>query len=54
MTSVADRRNRRERQTVGPWLAGFLGLVLAVTVVLILTQAYFGAVITHGAEHMKF
>ncbi len=28
--------------------------LLAVTVLLILVQAYFGAVITHGAEHMKF
>ena len=28
--------------------------LLAATVILILVQAYFGAVITHGAEHMKF
>ncbi|MBI5942585.1 MAG: hypothetical protein HY859_19445 [Caulobacterales bacterium] len=28
--------------------------LLAVTVVLILVQAYFGAVVTHGAEHMRF
>lgn len=28
--------------------------LLAVTVLLILTQSYFGAVITHGAAHMKF
>lgn len=28
--------------------------LLVVTVVLILVQAYFGAVVTHGAEHMKF
>ena len=28
--------------------------LLAVTVLLVLVQAYFGAVITHGAEHMKF
>lgn len=29
-------------------------VLLVVTVVLILAQAYFGAVVTHGAEHMKF
>ncbi len=29
-------------------------VLLAVTVVLILAQAYFGAVVTHGAEHMRF
>lgn len=28
--------------------------LLAVSVVLILVQAYFGAVVTHGAAHMKF
>lgn len=28
--------------------------LLVATVLLILVQAYFGAVITHGAEHMKF
>ncbi len=28
--------------------------LLAVAVVLILVQAYFGAVVTHGAAHMKF
>lgn len=28
--------------------------LLAVTVALILAQAYFGAVVTHGAEHMRF
>lgn len=28
--------------------------LLAATVLLILAQAYFGAVITHGAEHMRF
>lgn len=28
--------------------------LLVVTVVLILVQAYFGAVVTHGAEHMRF
>lgn len=28
--------------------------LLVVTVVLILAQAYFGAVVTHGAEHMRF
>ncbi len=28
--------------------------LLAATVLLILVQSYFGAVVTHGAEHMKF
>ena len=28
--------------------------LLVATVLLILVQAYFGAVVTHGAEHMMF
>jgi len=42
-----------DQAAVRPGSRGYESL-LALTMVLILVQAYFGAVVTHGAEHMKF
>lgn len=42
-----------DQAAVRPGPRGYEAL-LTVTVPLILVQAYFGAVVTHGAEHMKF
>ena len=42
-----------DQAAVRPSTRGYEAL-LAATVLLILVQSYFGAVVTHGAEHMKF